>query len=90
MKGDQTILRTEIASLKKAMEILPDAVDVEVLTDSDFLRIWFLKSMQTWRNKGFVRTNGYPIENLDLVYPIYKMSENRKGIVLIVRKSFNT
>jgi ribonuclease HI len=58
--------RMELTAAIEALRILRNPCDVELVTDSEYLKNGITKWIQNWRRRGWKTTDGKPVVNRDL------------------------
>ena len=88
---DGTNNRAEYIALIKAIEITTESIDPEksrdliVNTDSELLVNTINKWMPGWKRRGWIKADGKPVKNLDLVKRIDELIKTRRVLVRHVR-----
>ncbi len=58
--------RMELTAAIEALRLLKRPCEVELYTDSQYLRNGITRWVQAWRARGWRKANGQPVENVDL------------------------
>lgn len=88
---DGTNNRAEYIALIKAIEITTESIDptktrdLIVNTDSELLVNTINKWMPGWKRRGWIKADGKPVKNLDLVKRIDELLKTRRVLVRHVR-----
>ncbi len=88
---DRTNNRAEYIALIKAIEITTESIDpakgrdLIVNTDSELLVNTINKWMPGWKRRGWIKADGKPVKNLDLVKKIDELLKTRRVLVRHVR-----
>lgn len=92
---DSTNNRAEYIALIKAVEIANEHIDpprqrdLVVNTDSELLVNTINKWMSGWKRRGWMKADGKPVKNLDLVKRIDELLKTRRVLVRHVRAHTN-
>ncbi len=65
-EADTTNNRMELTAAISALRMLKRACEVELYTDSQYLRRGITEWLEGWRASGWRKANGKPVENVDL------------------------
>jgi ribonuclease HI len=68
--------RMELTAAIEALRILRHRCDVELVTDSEYLKNGITKWIQNWRRRGWKTTEGKPVVNRDLWEDLDALVEN--------------
>ncbi|CAO1620420.1 unnamed protein product [Sympodiomycopsis kandeliae] len=86
LPGDhQASSRAELWAIKRALEIIDHKLncngDHTVRTDSEYCVNIFTKWIDTWRDNNWVKSNGDPVQNADILKSIDHVWRNLQGDV---------
>ncbi|MCC5949167.1 MAG: ribonuclease HI [Nitriliruptoraceae bacterium] len=73
--------RMELRALQAALELVPEGTSATIYTDSNLAVRTLTEWAAGWRRRGWVRKSG-PVENLDLVQPLFEAFEARPELEL--------
>jgi ribonuclease HI len=79
---DTTNNRMELTALLHGIELVPDGTPTTVYTDSNLAVRTVNEWAAGWAKRGWKRKTG-PVENLDLVKPLYELTQRRPEIELV-------
>ncbi len=79
---DTTNNRMELRALQAALELVEPGTAVRIYTDSNLAVKTLTEWAPGWRKRGWKRKTG-PVENLDLVQPLFEAIEARPEIELV-------
>lgn len=70
--------RMELMAAIKALEILTRSCEVELYTDSQYLRKGMLEWMDGWKKKGWINSKKEPVKNADLWKELDSLSKKHQ------------
>ncbi|MFQ5966061.1 MAG: ribonuclease H [Acidimicrobiia bacterium] len=73
--------RMELTALSSGIDLVPEGTEITVYTDSNLAYRTFTEWAAGWEARGWKRKSG-PIQNLDLVRPIYEKLQVRPELTL--------
>lgn len=73
----------EMTAVHRALLSVPDHVDVVVLTDSELTGNTLMKWAKGWRRAGWVKRDGSPVKNRELIEQVLDVIESRPGKVTL-------
>jgi ribonuclease HI len=79
---DTTNNRMELRALQAALELVEPGTPVRIYTDSNLAVKTLTEWAPGWRKRGWKRKTG-PVENLDLVKPLFEAFEARPEVELV-------
>ena len=79
---DTTNNRMELRALQAALELVPEGTPARIHTDSNLAVRTITEWAAGWAKRGWVRKTG-PVENLDLVRPLYEAFRDRPELELV-------
>lgn len=79
---DTTNNRMELRALQAALELVPEGTSARIHTDSNLAVRTITEWAAGWAERGWVRKTG-PVENLDLVRPLYEAFRARPELELV-------
>jgi ribonuclease HI len=79
---DTTNNRMELTALLHGIELVPEGTAATVYTDSNLAVRTVNEWAAGWAKRGWKRKTG-PVENLDLVRPLYELTQRRPEIQLV-------
>lgn len=79
---DTTNNRMELRALLAALELVPEGTPATIYTDSNLAVKTLTEWAPGWKAKGWRRKTG-PVENLDLVQPLYEALQQRPELTVI-------
>lgn len=75
----QTNQRAELMAIQRALEVVPDAQDILIYSDSQYsikcLTIWSIN----WRKNHWKTSTGQDVKNRDIVEEVVRLIQERKG-----------
>ena len=74
--------RMELRALQAALELVDEGTPVRIYTDSNLAVKTLTEWAPGWRKRGWKRKTG-PVENLDLVRPLFEAIERRPEVELV-------
>lgn len=74
--------RMELTAIAGALELVPAGTPVTIHTDSNLAVRTLTEWAAGWERRGWTRKTG-PVENLDLVRPLYEALKDRPEITLV-------
>ena len=74
--------RMELRALQSALELVPAGTPVRIHTDSNLAVRTLTEWAAGWERRGWTRKTG-PVENLDLVQPLYDALKERPEVELV-------
>jgi len=74
----QTNQRAELTAIQRALEIVPSARDVQILTDSQYSINCVTKWCTGWEKNGWLNSKKDAVENQDLIRAILAQIRERK------------
>jgi ribonuclease HI len=74
--------RMELRALQAALELVPPGTPARIHTDSNLAVRTITEWAAGWEQRGWVRKTG-PVENLDLVRPLYEAFRDRPELELV-------
>ena len=74
--------RMELRALQAALELVPEGTPARIHTDSNLAVRTITEWAAGWEKRGWVRKTG-PVENLDLVRPLYEAFRDRPELELV-------
>lgn len=75
----QTNQRAELTAIIRALQILPNATPVEIITDSMYSINCVTDWYKGWARRGWKKADNSPVVNVDLVQDIRKLIDERKS-----------
>lgn len=78
---DTTNNRMELEALIRAVELVPEGTEVTLYSDSNLAVRTMNEWAAGWKRRGWKRKRG-PVENLDLVRPLYEALQARPELTL--------
>ena len=79
---DTTNNRMELMALHRGVELVPDGTPATVYSDSNLVVRTVTEWAAGWERRGWKRKTG-PVENLDLVRPLYELLRSRPEIEVV-------
>ncbi len=79
---DTTNNRMELRALDAALDLVPEGTPVRIYTDSNLAVRTLTEWAAGWQRRGWTRKTG-PVENLDLVRPLYERLQQRPEVELV-------
>lgn len=73
--------RMELTALIKAVEMVPKGTNITLYSDSNLAVRTVNEWAARWKRRGWKRKRG-PVENLDLVEPLYEALQQRPGLTV--------
>ena len=74
--------RMELRALQAALELVPEGTPARIHTDSNLAVRTITEWAAGWEKRGWARKTG-PVENLDLVRPLYEAFRDRPELELV-------
>lgn len=79
---DTTNNRMELLAIQQALELVPPGTEVTIHTDSNLAVQTLNQWAAGWQKRGWKRKTG-PVENLDLVRPLYEALQTRPEVSVV-------
>lgn len=76
--GPTTNNRMEIQAAIEALKLLPEWSEIEINTDSQYLRNAGMKWIKMWKRKGWVTREGGEVRNMDQWVELDRLCSRRK------------
>jgi ribonuclease HI len=70
--------RMELMAVIRALESLPENVQVHIVTDSQYVMLGMTKWIHAWQKKRWKTASGQPVKNKDLWRRLLALAEKRK------------